>query len=531
MTDTIFGCSHTVYDTVKVSITPNANFSGTPLFGCAPLTTNFTDVSSINGNAPITNWSWNFGDGNTSTLQNPAHIYNTPGVYTVSLTVTDSIGCPNTETKNAYTQAIGPDVNFGANQTIICPNTTVNFTDSTIFGAPITSWTWDFGDASPNSNLQNPSHTYTSSGIYTVSLTVTDIDGCTRTYTINNYIDARDTLPPVISCPANITVNTDAGLCTSSANFGNATATDNCTASPTIINNAPANFPIGNTTVTWTATDAAGNIDTCSQIVTVVDNENPIITCPANITVIGDSNCNFIITDYTNLAVSTDNCTTNPTITQFPVVGSTINSSGNHIITLTATDAAGNSNTCTFNVIISDTTAPIVNCIANQQEFLDENCEFELLDYSTLISSSDNCDVNININQIPAPGTVYNSPQTIPVSVTFTDVTGNTNNCSFNVDVAIDQINSGCSGNPIIATLLTPNGDGKNDTWIIREQNFIKNCSVVVINRWGQKVFETTNYNNDWDGSNLPDGDYYYIITCPSGENYKGPVTILRSNQ
>ncbi|WP_337134506.1 HYR domain-containing protein, partial [Staphylococcus aureus] len=91
-----------------------------------------------------------------------------------------------------------------------------------------------------------------------------------------------------ITCPADITINTDAGLCTSTSSNGTATGTDNCT-SPTITNNAPASFSIGNTTVTWTSTDAAGNFVTCDQIVTVVDNENPTITCPADITINTDA--------------------------------------------------------------------------------------------------------------------------------------------------------------------------------------------------------------------------------------------------
>jgi hypothetical protein len=81
---------------------------------------------------------------------------------------------------------------------------------------------------------------------------------------------------PTITCPANVTINTDAGLCTSTAAIGTATGTDNCGV-PTITNDAPASFPIGNTTVTWTSTDGAGNFVTCTQVVTVVDNENPTI--------------------------------------------------------------------------------------------------------------------------------------------------------------------------------------------------------------------------------------------------------------
>lgn len=185
--DTVTGCTDQANATVTVSI-PTADFSGTPLFGCGPLTVDFTDLSTANPAAvPINQWAWDFGDGNTSNQQNPTHIYQTPGIYTVTLTVTDANGCTATQTRPAYVQVIGPDVNFGADTLAGCNPFTVNFTDSTVFGAPITSWTWDFGDGN-TSNLQNPTHTYTTTGNFNVSLTVTDIDGCSRTLTFNNYI-------------------------------------------------------------------------------------------------------------------------------------------------------------------------------------------------------------------------------------------------------------------------------------------------------------------------------------------------------
>lgn len=185
VTDTISGCTDDANATVTVSV-PIADFSGAPLFGCGPLLVNFTDASTANL-SPITTWAWDFGDGNTSNQQNPTHTYQTPGIYTVTLTITDANGCTDTRTRISYVQVIGPDVNFGADTLIGCDSLLVNFTDSTIFGAPITSWTWDFGDGG-NSNLQNPSHFYAAPGTYTVSLTVTDIDGCSRTFTRNNYI-------------------------------------------------------------------------------------------------------------------------------------------------------------------------------------------------------------------------------------------------------------------------------------------------------------------------------------------------------
>ncbi|MEX1192125.1 MAG: PKD domain-containing protein [Brumimicrobium sp.] len=183
--DTISGCTDNITTTINVS-TLSAEFNSSSTFGCGPITANFTDNSTINGSS-IASWAWDFGDGNTSSQQNPTHNYTEPGTYTVSLTVTDNNGCTNVETKSNYIQVIGPDVDFEADALQGCNTLLVNFTDNTIFSSPPTSWAWSFGDGN-TSNSQNPTHTYSTSGDFDVSLTVSDLDGCSRTFTIPEYI-------------------------------------------------------------------------------------------------------------------------------------------------------------------------------------------------------------------------------------------------------------------------------------------------------------------------------------------------------
>ncbi len=162
---------------------PVADFSGNPTSGTAPLTVNFTDASS---NSP-TSWSWDFGDGGSSTAQNPSHEYTSAGDYTVSLTATNS-GGSDTATKNNYisvSSGVQPPVaDFVGSPTSGTAPLTVNFTDQST-NSP-TSWSWDFGDGG-TSTAQNPSHDYTSAGDYTVSLTATNSAG-SDTATKNNYI-------------------------------------------------------------------------------------------------------------------------------------------------------------------------------------------------------------------------------------------------------------------------------------------------------------------------------------------------------
>lgn len=147
-----------------------ADFSGDPTSGCAPLTVNFTDLSS----GPVISWSWDFGNGGTSTAQNPSHEYTSAGTYTVNLTVTSEI-CSDTETKTDYiTVSTSPVADFAGDPTSGYAPLTVSFTDLST-NSP-TSWSWDFGDGG-TSTEQNPTHTYDTAGTYTVSLTASNACG------------------------------------------------------------------------------------------------------------------------------------------------------------------------------------------------------------------------------------------------------------------------------------------------------------------------------------------------------------------
>jgi gliding motility-associated-like protein len=79
---------------------------------------------------------------------------------------------------------------------------------------------------------------------------------------------------------------------------------------------------------------------------------------------------------------------------------------------------------------------------------------------------------------------------------------------------------------------FTPNGDGNNDEWIISNIDVYESCPIRIFNRRGQNVYEAPQYNNDWDGymngTQLPEGAYYYIITCGPSEVHTGDVTLIR---
>lgn len=167
---------------------PVAEFSAAPTSGSIPLTVQFTDLSA----GEITSWWWSFGDGTTSTEQNPSHVYNTTGSFTVSLTVNGPEGS-DTETKTEYINVTEPAPVAGFTGTPTSGNRPleVQFTDQST--GEITSWSWSFGDGG-TSVAQNPSHTYNSTGYFTVSLTVTGPGG-SDTETKTDYIHVTEAAP------------------------------------------------------------------------------------------------------------------------------------------------------------------------------------------------------------------------------------------------------------------------------------------------------------------------------------------------
>lgn len=188
---------------------PVANFTAAPLAGCSPLIVNFQDLST----GTPTSWNWNFGNGNTSTLQNPVASYFTPGTYTITLTVTNAGGSNTLIRTNYITVYEPPTVNFSASITAGCFPLRVQLTDLSAAGAGNNniSWDWDFGNGQ-TSNLQNPVVTYTTAGIYNVTLRVTNDKGCVRTLSRPAFINVTPgvralfthTNPVVCSAPATI---------------------------------------------------------------------------------------------------------------------------------------------------------------------------------------------------------------------------------------------------------------------------------------------------------------------------------------
>jgi PKD repeat protein len=176
LTVTGYGGSTTMSKQIAVlSPVPVANFTATPTSGAAPLNVAFADLSTGN----VTAWLWDFGDGTNSTVQNPTHVFNAIGTYTVNLTVTGPAGTDTVST--VITAFAVPVANFTATPTSGTVPLNVAFAD--LSTGNVTAWLWDFGDGT-TSTVQNPTHVFNAVGTYTVNLTVTGPGGSTYAHTV-----------------------------------------------------------------------------------------------------------------------------------------------------------------------------------------------------------------------------------------------------------------------------------------------------------------------------------------------------------
>jgi gliding motility-associated-like protein len=227
-------CADTSTMVVNVNPGPLVTFLAPPV--CLGGAMTFTDQSTVAAGS-ITGWHWDFGvvslTNDTSNQQNPSYTYATAGTYNVTLECTSNNGCTTTATFPVTIEAL-PSANFTSN--IACQGSPTSLTDISVTGSgTITNWVWDFGDGSPTSAVQHPTHAYNNDTTYNVSLIVTNSAGCVDTVvlpvvvaSIPAVVFTADTLE---GCPMLCVNFTDQTTITSGSiiswnwNFGDSTAT------------------------------------------------------------------------------------------------------------------------------------------------------------------------------------------------------------------------------------------------------------------------------------------------------------------
>ena len=256
-------------ETVEVGVPPVAAFTFSPVAPFAGESITFDASSSYDPDGYISNYTWNFGDGNMTTVANPTitHVYTTGATYTVELTVMDNKGFTGTQIQSISVKDY-PTAEFtwSPSYPLVNEITTFDASASSPNGGVITHYFWDFGDGTPSVNVTDPitTHTYAAIGNYTVTLTVTDSEGLSdtisHTLSLRDHPQASFTYSPELPT-ANVTVVTfDAS--SSTPNHGT-------------ITNYTWNFGDGNITTATTPFIThiyvtAGNY---TAILTVADNE------------------------------------------------------------------------------------------------------------------------------------------------------------------------------------------------------------------------------------------------------------------
>lgn len=173
---------------INIFDNPVVNFTSNQTIGCAPLDIQFTDLST-SGTDSITQWLWDFNDGNISTLQNPIHAYTVQGEFDVKLKVTTINGCFKAIEKQNFIKTEGilkAAYTYNAIGTNCTAPTTIQFTNNST-GTGNLTYLWSFGDGA-TSTLQNPVHIYNANGSFNVMLIVTNQLGCTDTLQTLNAI-------------------------------------------------------------------------------------------------------------------------------------------------------------------------------------------------------------------------------------------------------------------------------------------------------------------------------------------------------
>jgi VCBS repeat-containing protein len=532
------GNSVTIVDgDVTPSVTDHTDFGNTTIG--TPIVKTFTIENTGNDNLDVSTLAISGADAanfsisgfapivlvpGASTTFTVTFLSNTPGIKNATITVGN-----NDYDESSYDFAITANIDcttpvFTACSSNITHNTNaglcsavVNYTTS-VTGIPAPGLTYTFSGATTGSGSGNGSGSVFNKGLTTVTITATNSCGtatCSFTVTV---VDTEN--PVIVNLPANISKSNDAGQCGAVVTWTLPTATDNC---PVVTldsdHHSGDTYPVGTTVVTYTAKDASGNTTTGSFTVVVTDTEKPVINCPADITVTANTvrigQYGYVAT-YT--ATSADNCGVQSTTYSIPSglffpIGSTP-------VTVTVRDIHGNTQTCTFNVVVNCVTPVFTTCPSNITTNTALGLCAKVVTYTTTATGIPAASFSYTMTGATTgsgsgngSGTSFNKGVTT-VTVTATNSCG-TATCSFTVTVVDTE-------NPVIVN-LPANISKSNDagqcgaivTWTLPTAT--DNCPIVTL---------VSDYHS---GDMFPIGTttVHYTATDASGNTATGSFTVI----
>ena len=502
------GCVSQVYNTITVNPVPNATFTFENV--CIGDITSFSATANVTSGS-VNSFSWDFNDDNVFGDETGAETefeFLGAGFYPVTLEVTTDQGCTS-QTTEFVTIAPLPVIVFNFDGE--CEGAPVQFLNQSSNQVGTIDYLWDFGDGQFSSDV-NPSHVYLSDGNYTVTLTGTSSYGCeiSASQSIRIYPGPSASFTYNEVCTGFITdfVNTStSGGSTVQGyvwDFGDNDAS--VAVSPSHQYGWAGIYP-----VTLVVTSTQGCRDTATANVNVWALPTPHIAAAGPLSFCDGGSVDLSVDLDEGQSAIWSNAQTTATIT--------VTESGQYIVNVF------DENGCQQKDTIEVTVWELPNVTASNDTTVSLGYDVPLWAAgATFYNWSpetylDNANVENPTSESPL--------ETITYTVTGTDDNGCVNTADVIItvdpDYTLETVN-----------LFTPNGDGVNDFWRIKNVNLYSDCVVKVFNRWGIEVYSSTAYQNDWDGTykgeKLPEATYYYVVTCDgTDKEYDGAISILRN--
>ena len=509
----LFGCEDSVTkeNAVEVSAYPEAAFNGFPIYSdCPPLTTNFIDSTETS----LVSWLWNFGDGRYSTDKNYKHIYTSPGIYDVSLLITNYAGCKDTLVKKEYVQVDGPIGQITYLKDSVClpdenellinvQNTeyyTINYDDGTIIS-------YDY-----NLHPDSVVYSYKYGGIFQPTFDLIDFEGCIfrlplpSKILVDSISSLFETSSDIICDVSNIPFeNTSRYALTPEFHwdFGDTTLSNEVSPIHSYEKDSTYN-------VILILNSPIGCKDTSLKSLRVYNNPKPRLKL---------LNTDFCTPSETEFQLNYGNNKFTPDSTYFLINNSEKIMGDSAFYTFLDTGLQKTKFVIHFgegNCII-DSVLNLKFHIRPEAKFTSSSSTISIEEPTVIFknqstnATSWNWDFNdLDTSEIKNPGHRYESAGLYDVRL----IVSNDGGC---FDTLIQQIGVAPENFVKLPSGFSPNGDGKNETFQILSAGSFDLVSFKIFNRWGNIVFETSDIEESWDGKrkgkNQNSGTYVYYIT------------------
>lgn len=501
-------CSDTVTKSIVVNPNPEVSFTYTE--ACEYDSTVFSNTSSIaNGSMQFT---WDFGTADFSNRFSPAYQYGKSGAYRVALQAISDKGC--TGSSNAAIK-VNPSPKAVIDLNNNCEGEISYFvSNSTIDGGTISNHLWSFGDGNGSSN-NNPSYLYAIDGEYNVRLIVTSSKSCVDTSFANMSIYNKPTADfssdDVCFGELSIFKNNSVDAADYLYDFGDKWGIST--------NQAPEYRyeDAGTYSATLFVTSALGCKDTLSKNINIFS--LPVAQFSVN------NHCfeeDFTPIDKSSGSIDSwnweygngENANGIDPIYTYP-------KDGQYTVKLTIVD----NNSCIDSLRKELIVYPLPKVWISNDTLVSKGYTVPLLAKGGVAYKwSPVEDLYQPLQSNPIATVIEDVRYTVTVANEFGCIRDTFVNLRVQDDYTLEPSN-----------IITPDGNGQNDYWIVEKAQYYNDVEVLVFDRWGRMVYQSKNYDNSWAGVSsstgkaLPDGAYYYVIKVPAErEEYKGSITIFR---